>query len=79
MIKHQAVQLGIAKLGGVCKSWRHDSFLASAHSWSKNCPQLDKHRSMTKNEEPELGVNQVCCRKQTLIVRGVNLRHEKEC
>ena len=64
MIKHQAIQLGIAKLGGICNSWRHYSFLASAQSWSKYCPQFDKKWYMTKNKQPEPGVNQVCCRRQ---------------
>lgn len=70
MIKHQAIQLGIAKLGGVCNCWRHNSFLASAENWSKDCLQLDKHWHMTKDIEPELGVNQVCCREQVSLIRS---------
>lgn len=67
MIKHQAIQLGIAKFGGVCNSWRHDGFLASAHSWSKDCPQLNHDWYMTKDKELELGINQICCRKHISV------------
>ena len=68
MIKHQAIQLGIAKLGCVRNSWRHYSFLASAQSWSKDGPQFDKQWHMTKDKEPELGVNKVCCRRQVSVL-----------
>lgn len=68
MIKHEAIQLGIAKFGGVCNSWRHDGFLTSAHSWSKDCPQLNHDWYMTKDKEPELGINQICCNTHISIV-----------
>lgn len=63
MVKDEAIQLGIAKFGGVCNSWCHHSFLSCAQSWSQDCPQLHKHWHMTKDEKPELGVNQICCNK----------------
>ena len=81
MIKHQAIQFGIAKFGGICNSWRHYGFMASAHSWSQNCPQLSHDWYMTKNKEPELGINQICCRKNTSQWYGVEQRkgvHEKK-
>lgn len=64
MVKHQAVQLSIAHLGGICNSWCHHSFLTSAQNWGKNCPQFDTQWNISKYEESKLGVNQIRCKEQ---------------